>query len=149
MIRIVGFVLLLLFPGLDLYALSGAGAKVAREGNLNVLLITLDTMRADRLGAYGWGKARTPNIDALAAGGVRFAHAYCPAPLTLPSHCSILTGTYPLYHKVRNNGSYYLGPEAVTLAERLRDRGFRDVGFRRLVQRRFAVRGGPGVHDIR
>ena len=151
MIRIVGFVLLLLFPGLDLYALSGAGAKVAREGNLNVLLITLDTMRADRLGAYGWGKARTPNIDALAAGGVRFAHAYCPAPLTLPSHCSILTGTYPLYHKVRNNGSYYLGPEAVTLAERLRDRGFATSAFVASfnVDSRFGVDQGFTIYDDR
>jgi Arylsulfatase A and related enzymes len=92
---------------------------------LNILLVTLDTTRADRIGAYGWAKAKTPVIDTLAAGGVRFANAYCPAPLTLPSHASILTGTYPLYHKVRNNGSYYLGPEAVTLAERLKEKGYR------------------------
>jgi arylsulfatase A-like enzyme/Tfp pilus assembly protein PilF len=153
MVKIVSFVLLLLLPGLDLYLFPGTGAtaKVARDGNLNVLLITLDTMRADRIGAYGWSKARTPNIDALAAGGVRFANAYCPAPLTLPSHCSILTGTYPLYHKVRNNGSYYLAPEAVTLAERLRDRGFRTSAFVASfnVDSRFGVDQGFAVYDDR
>jgi arylsulfatase A-like enzyme len=151
MVRIVGFVLLLLLPGLDIYLFPGPGAKVARDGNLNVLLITLDTTRADRIGAYGWSKARTPNIDALAAGGVRFADAYCPAPLTLPSHCSILTGTYPFYHKVRNNGSYYLAPEAVTLAERLRDRGFRTSAFVASfnVDSRFGIDQGFAVYDDR
>ncbi len=151
MVRIVGFVLLLLLPGLSVYPLPGPGAKVARDGNLNVLLITLDTTRADRIGAYGWSRARTPNIDALAAGGVRFAQAYCPAPLTLPSHCSILTGTYPLYHKVRNNGSYYLAPEAVTLAERLKERGFRTSAFVAsfTVDSRFGVDQGFALYDDR
>jgi len=111
------------------FLFSGAINRVGRDDGLNVLLVTLDTTRADRIGAYGWGKAKTPTIDALAAGGVRFADAYCPAPLTLPSHCSILTGTYPLYHKVRNNGSYYLGPEAVTLAERLKEKGYVTSAF--------------------
>jgi len=151
MARIVGFVLFLLLQGLDLYLFPGPGARVAREGDLNVLLVTLDTTRADRIGAYGWGHARTPNIDALAAGGVRFAQAYCSAPLTLPSHCSILTGTYPLYHKVRNNGSYYLAPEAVTLAERLRDRGFLTSAFVASfnVDSRFGVDQGFALYDDR
>ena len=151
MIRIVGFILLLFLPGLDHYLLPDPGTKVARDGNLNVLLVTLDTTRADRIGAYGWSKAKTPNIDALAAGGVRFVNAYCSAPLTLPSHCSILTGTYPLYHKVRNNGSYYLGPEAVTLAERLRDRGLRTSAFVASfnVDSRFGVDQGFALYDDR
>jgi len=151
MVKIIGFGLLLLLPSLDLYLFPGPGAKVARDGKLNVLLITLDTTRADRIGAYGWGKAKTPNIDALAAGGVRFANAYCSTPLTLPSHCSILTGTYPLYHKVRNNGSYYLAPEAVTLAERLRDRGFRTSAFVASfnVDSRFGVDQGFPLYDDR
>jgi arylsulfatase A-like enzyme/Tfp pilus assembly protein PilF len=151
MVKIIGFGLLLLLPSLDLYLFPGPGTKVARDGKLNVLLITLDTTRADRIGAYGWGKAKTPNIDALAAGGVRFANAYCSSPLTLPSHCSILTGTYPLYHKVRNNGSYYLAPEAVTLAERLRDRGFRTSAFVASfnVDSRFGVDQGFALYDDR
>ncbi len=151
MVRIFGAVLLLLLPGLDLNASSGAGDRVSREAKLNVLLITLDTTRADRIGAYGWSKARTPNIDALAAGGVRFSRAYCPAPLTLPSHCSIMTGTYPLFHKVRNNGSYYLGPEAVTLGERLSDRGLLTSAFVASfnVDSRFGVDQGFAVYDDR
>ena len=61
----------------------------------NVLLITLDTTRADRLGAYGYPLVETPNLDGLARGGVLFAQAMSPAPLTLPAHASIMTGTYP------------------------------------------------------
>ncbi len=70
----------------------------------NVLLITLDTTRADHLGCYGYKPAKTPNLDKLAREGVRFTRAYCPAPLTLPSHVSIMTGLYPVTHGVRNNG---------------------------------------------
>ncbi|HPN17458.1 MAG TPA: sulfatase, partial [Candidatus Aminicenantes bacterium] len=119
------FLGVLLWAGAGLRLFGAPQGKVRRDAGLNILLVTLDTTRADRIGAYGWAKAKTPVIDTLAAGGVRFANAYCPAPLTLPSHASILTGTYPLYHKVRNNGSYYLGPEAVTLAERLKEKGYR------------------------
>lgn len=103
--------------------------KVIRDSNLNVLLITLDTTRADRLGCYGYGAAKTLAIDALAAGGVRFANAYCQVPLTLPSHCSILTGRYPAELGVHNNGFYFLSPEFVTLAERLKEDGFRTAAF--------------------
>jgi len=119
------FLGVLLWAGAGLRLFGAPQGKVRRDAGLNILLVTLDTTRADRIGAYGWAKAKTPVIDTLAAGGVRFANAYCPSPLTLPSHCSILTGTYPLFHKVRNNGSYYLGPEAVTLAERLKEKGYR------------------------
>jgi arylsulfatase A-like enzyme/Flp pilus assembly protein TadD len=103
---------------------SAAAGDVKRDDRLNVLLVTLDTTRADRIGAYGYAKAETPVLDSLAGNGVRFANAYCSTPMTLPSHCSILTGTYPLRHKVRNNGAYYLADEAVTLAERLKENGY-------------------------
>src|SRR5512136_953775 len=66
----------------------------------NVVLITLDTTRADHLGCYGDRDARTPAIDELAQSGVLFSQAASPAPLTLPSHCSIMTGLYPTYHGV-------------------------------------------------
>jgi arylsulfatase A-like enzyme/cytochrome c-type biogenesis protein CcmH/NrfG len=89
----------------------------------NILLITLDTTRADRLGCYGYAPAETPNLDGLAARGVRFASAYAPAPLTLPSHSSIMTGTYPLVHQVHDNGTYFLGSRIPTLADILRRRG--------------------------
>jgi arylsulfatase A-like enzyme/predicted Zn-dependent protease len=142
-------VLALFLSAFGFYLFSGAKNKVKRDDSLNVLLITLDTTRADHIGAYGWAKAKTPNIDALAAKGVRFANAYCPTPLTLPSHCSILTGTYPLYHKVRNNGSYYLGQDAVTLAEKLKERGYKTSAFVASfnVDSRFGVDQGFDYYD--
>lgn len=96
---------------------------------LNVLLVTLDTTRADRLGSYGFALARTPRLDRLAAEGVRCSDAITVAPITLPSHASILTGLYPPAHGVRDNGTYALGDDAVTLAERLRDAGYRTQAF--------------------
>ncbi len=92
---------------------------------LNVLLVTLDTTRADHIGCYGYSLARTPRLDALAHEGVRCANAVSAAPITLPSHTSILTGLYPPAHGVRDNGSYALGDDAVTLAERLKKAGYR------------------------
>jgi arylsulfatase A-like enzyme len=90
---------------------------------MNVLLFTLDTTRADHIGCYGDPDARTPNIDRLAAEGVRFSNATAQAPMTLPSHSSIFTGTYPFMHGVRDNGGFYLGPEEITLAELLKQKG--------------------------
>lgn len=103
--------------------------KIKKDSGLNVLLVTLDTTRADRLGCYGYEKAKTPNLDFLASNGVQFLNAYCQVPLTTPSHCSILTGTYPLYHQVRNNGSYVLPAELMTLAEKLKERGLKTAAF--------------------
>ncbi len=94
----------------------------------NVLLITLDTTRADHLGCYGYAAARTPALDALAGRGVRFVRAYAPAPLTLPSHGTILTGLYPAAHGVRNNG-HVLAPKWRTLAEILKGRGYETAAF--------------------
>lgn len=95
----------------------------------NVVLITLDTTRADHLGCYGDADARTPAIDALARRGVLFTQAATPAPLTLPAHCSIMTGLYPTYHGVRLNGSTALGQGQTTLAEALSHAGYRTGAF--------------------
>lgn len=127
-LSIVSFFTILIFIGLFSF-FSKTKNKVKNDSDLNVLLLTLDTTRADRIGIYGYLRAKTPNIDSLAKKGVRFSNAYCPAPLTLPSHCTILAGTYPLYHKVRNNGSYYLGQEAITLAEKLKEQEYRTSAF--------------------
>ncbi len=127
-----------------------AGANEERaDVRPNILLVTLDTTRADRVGAYGYGKGATPVIDSLAREGVRFVNAYCSSPLTLPSHCSILTGTYPLAHKVRNNGDYYLLDEAVTLAERLKERGYATAAFTASfnTDSRFGLGQGFDVYD--
>ena len=85
---------------------------------LSVLLVTLDTTRADRLGCYGRERAATPNLDALAARGVLFRQAYSHVPLTCPSHSSLLTGRLPTRHGVRDNGGYVLAPDIPTVAER-------------------------------
>ena len=125
--------------------------KIKRDSQINVLLVTLDTTRADGLGCYGSTRARTPNLDGLAAAGVRFENVYCQVPLTTPSHCSIMTGTYPLYHQVHNNGSYALPAEMTTLAEVLKDRGFQTAAFVAsfTVDSRFGLDQGFDVYDDR
>ncbi len=90
----------------------------------NLVLITMDTTRADHLGAWGDRDAHTPNLDALAARGTRFARCDTAAPITLPSHASILTGLFPPRHGVRDNGTFVLAPKIETLAERLAARGY-------------------------
>ncbi len=90
----------------------------------HVLLISMDVTRRDRLGFHG-GPARTPNLDALAAAGVVFEHALAPTPVTLPSHATLLTGTYPPRHGVRDNGTFRLAPGSATLAGTLRAAGLR------------------------
>jgi arylsulfatase A-like enzyme/Tfp pilus assembly protein PilF len=95
----------------------------------NILLITLDTTRADHLGAYGDVAARTPTLDRLASEGVLFERAVSVAPLTLPAHVSLLTGRYPFAHGVRNNGNFRLADDVPTLATTLHDRGYRTAAF--------------------
>ena len=90
-----------------------------------VVLVTLDTTRADRLGVYGHPQAHTPNLDALAVRGTRFARAYAPVPLTIPSHATLFTGLLPPHHGVHVNGDARLSAHALTLAERLQDVGWR------------------------
>ena len=92
--------------------------------NHNLLIITLDTTRADSIGIYGNTKTKTPNIDNLGQNGIVFKNCYAPVPLTLPSHCSIFTGRYPIAHQVRNNGTYYLNNHELTLAEIFKNRGY-------------------------
>jgi len=95
----------------------------------NLLIVSLDTVRADRLGSYHYKLAQTPRLDALAASGLRFEQASTVVPLTLPAHSSLMTGTFPAWHGVRDNGGFYLDDDQLTLAEIIRDRGFRTGGF--------------------
>jgi arylsulfatase A-like enzyme/Tfp pilus assembly protein PilF len=106
-----------------------AGAGCGRERPRNVLLVTFDTTRADRLGAYGHAAAHTPHADRLAAEGVRCDDAITTAPITMPAHASLLTGLLPPAHGVRDNGGAALGDGAVTLAERLKARGYATQAF--------------------
>jgi arylsulfatase A-like enzyme/tetratricopeptide (TPR) repeat protein len=95
----------------------------------NVILITLDTTRADHIACYGYPDVRTPRLDALAAGGILFEQAATAAPLTLPAHCTIMTGLLPTYHGVRLNGNTALGDEQTTLAEVFAARGYQTGAF--------------------
>ena len=95
----------------------------------NLLLITIDTLRADHVGAYGAPSGATPTLDAFAAGGTRFDQVQTAVPLTGPSHATILTGVYPPSHGVRGNVVFTLGSDHPTLATRLKRRGYRTAAF--------------------
>jgi arylsulfatase A-like enzyme/Tfp pilus assembly protein PilF len=107
------------------------GRLWTRQGTAkpNVILVTLDTTRADHLGCYGYGSVKTPNLDALAARGVLFEQAATATPLTLPAHCTIMTGMYPTFHGVRVNGNTALSEEQTTLAEVFSKHGYQCGAF--------------------
>jgi arylsulfatase A-like enzyme/Tfp pilus assembly protein PilF len=95
----------------------------------NLVLITVDTLRADHLGCYGYKSIRTPNMDRLASEGVRFETVVSQVPLTLPSHCTIMTGTYPAFHGVRDNVGYRLAETKTTVATILRNQHYQTAAF--------------------
>jgi choline-sulfatase len=116
----------------------------------HVVLVTVDTLRADRVGAYGFVGARTPVIDALAASGLLATAAYSTAPVTLPSHASILTGRYPPAHGARHNGMV-MGDGVPTLATVLKSAGFATGAFVSAfpLDRRFGLGAGFDVYGDR
>jgi arylsulfatase A-like enzyme/Flp pilus assembly protein TadD len=130
------------------FALSSCSGVRPRAGQ-NVLLVTIDTLRADRLGAYGYRDARTPHLDALASEGVLFEEVLAQAPLTLPSHASLLTGLVPPTHGVRDNTYFRLDSEAVTLAEILKEQGYQTAAFvgAFVLDRSFGLDQGFDVYD--
>jgi arylsulfatase A-like enzyme/Tfp pilus assembly protein PilF len=95
----------------------------------NVLLITIDTLRADRLGAYGYDRAETPRMDKLAAEGIRFEEVVAPAPLTLPSHASLMTSMNPPSHGIRDNAAFEISAGAQMLAELFKESGYETGAF--------------------
>lgn len=103
-------------------------AAFERRTDTNILLVTIDTLRADALGSYG-GPAKTPNLDRLAAEGERFDFAHAHVPLTRPSHASIMTGLYPFQTGVRDQLGYRMNPDAVTIASLLKAAGFATGAF--------------------
>lgn len=134
-----------LWIGLFLWAVAARGQAPS------VVLLTLDTTRADRLGVYGAAQAHTPALDALAARGTRYARALTAAPLTLPAHCSLFTGLEPPEHGVRDNGTQKLGDDLPTLATVLAARGYATGAFvsSRVLDRRFGLARGFDVYDDR
>lgn len=95
------------------------------KGPPNVVIITMDTTRADALGIYGQARPTSPQIDRIGRDGVVFDSAVTASPETLPSHATLFTGNYPFEHGVRSNAGYQLDDQNVTLAERLRAHGYR------------------------
>ena len=111
------------------FALAAWTLAHAQAAPPNVLLITLDTVRADRIGAYGYVKASTPVLDRLAREGVRFSDATTQAPLTAPAHAALLTGLYPARIGVRDNATTPVPDTATTAAEAFKAKGYRTGGF--------------------
>lgn len=109
-----------------LLAALAAASPASAPAPSNLLIVTLDTTRADRLGCYGRSSAATENIDRLAADGVTFHNAFTTAPITLPAHSSLFSALYPPRHGVRDNADYRLPESVVTLAERLQTAGYRN-----------------------
>ena len=109
--------------------LAGCGPPETIERPPSILLVTLDTLRADALGCYGNDLEATPSLDRLAAEGTLFEHAYTPVPLTLPAHCSALTGLLPPRHGVHFNGGRPLPEEARSLAELAQEAGMETAAF--------------------
>jgi arylsulfatase A-like enzyme/Flp pilus assembly protein TadD len=108
-------------------AASSLGCRAAPPER--VVLVSIDTLRADHVGAYGAAKAATPTLDGVAADGVRFATAIAPAPLTLPSHTSLLSALDPPRHGVRDNSLFRVPPDVPLLQERFHEAGFATAGF--------------------
>lgn len=128
-----------------LLAISPARASAPQ----NVILISVDTLRADRLGCYGYLANKTPNIDRWASEGILFRKAFSEYPLTLPAHSTLLTGTSPLHHGVRENLGFNLGEEHLTLAEILKGEGFATAGFvgSYVLAREFGLAQGFDYYD--
>lgn len=127
---------------------AGRGVRPAGTARPNVLLVSIDSLRADHLGAYGYGRDTSPAIDALARDGVLFEQAIAPAPWTIPSHMTLLTGLSPEVHGVVSRQNR-LSPDAVTLAEVLRDAGYDTAAFVSgpTVMRRYGFDQGFGSYD--
>ena len=104
-------------------------AGLRKDRDFNVIVITLDTTRADRLPSYGCRDVVTPTLDAFAARGVRFEKCYAQTPLTLPSHTTLMTGTLPLFHGIRDNGGFFVPEKLKTMAELFKDKGYETGAF--------------------
>ena len=115
----------------------------------HVVLISLDTCRADHLSCYGYARETTPNIDALAGEGYLFSHAMTPIPLTLPAHTSMLTGTIPPHHGKHENKDPYFDPAHVTLAALLKAKGYSTGAFvgAQILNGSFGLNRGFGTYQ--
>ena len=149
---VVGAAALVVLAGIGIGRLAPWWRERAMHNSprpLNVLVVTLDTTRADRIGAYGSRTAETPHLDALARQGTLFRQAYAHAPLTLPSHTSLMTGLLPTRHGVRDNGTFVVPRGLALLSERFSDAGYHTAAFVSafVLDRRFGLSRGFDTYD--
>ncbi|HSA95538.1 MAG TPA: sulfatase-like hydrolase/transferase, partial [Acidobacteriota bacterium] len=130
-------------------SLAGCPLAAATPAKPNILLVTVDTLRADHLGCYGDANIRTPAIDALAARGVLFTRAFAHTPSTLPSHTNILLGLTPNAHGIHDNSNFIVRDDFLTLAEWLKGRGYQTGAFVGAfpLDSRFGLTQGFDVYD--
>src|SRR5438477_837436 len=156
-LRVAGIALLAGLVSATVTFVIGRGARgpsspaVRRERGLDVLLVTIDTLRADALGCYGNTGVETPWIDRLAGEGARFEQAHAQNVVTLPSHANILSGQYPLRHGVRDNSGFRFPAETATLATMLKAAGYATGAFVSAfpLDSRFGLDRGFDVYDDR
>ena len=136
------WLLVLLFP-------RPSFSEKTRQSLPNIVVITVDTLRADRLGCYGYRRIKTPQMDTLASEGVLFEHAFTPTPITLPAHASIFTGDYPATLGLKSNGTFALTESALTLAEVLKKDGYSTAAFvsTYILDSRFGLDQGFDVYN--
>jgi len=136
-------------PGGARPAPSDGAAGSGASGPPSILLVSIDTTRADRLGCYGYAHAGTPEIDRLAREGTVFENAFTPAPITLPAHASLLTGRFPHRHGARDNGIYRLVDDVPTLGEGLQAAGYQTAAVvgAAVLDRHYGLARGFGVYD--
>ena len=145
---LVALTLVVLAAGVRWWQQTRARLEFLKTPDQNVLLITIDTLRADALGVYG-GRAATPNLDRLASAGVRFTFAHAHAVMTLPSHASIMTGRYPFEHGARDHAGFRVSESVRTIAEAAREKGFATAAFVGAfpLDRQFGLTRGFDVYD--
>ena len=126
---------------------SGGNAAALRP--LNLVVVTIDTLRPDHLHCYGYPNIETPNVDHIAQNGVLFENAVTQTPLTPPSHASMFTGLYPTAHHVRDTGGFILQPTSVTLATILQQQGWDTAAFisSAVLKKLFGLNQGFAVYD--
>jgi len=132
-----------------IFADNSVSAYQSERTYYNVLLITIDTIRPDRLSCYSTKYLKTPNIDALADSGVLFEKAFAHTPITLPSHANILLGTTPLYHGVHDNAKFRVHEDFLTMAEYLKSKDYSTAAFIGAfsLDSRFGLNQGFDVYD--
>jgi len=123
------FVLILAVGSYFLFVRKYGISRLDQAEDFNYILITVDTLRADRIGCYGFSGISTPTMDMFASRGVKFEKCISAATLTLPSHTSLMTGTYPTFHGVRDNGGFLVPQEITTLAELMKQHGYKTSAY--------------------